>query len=526
LVYCLGLLSKASSSSSSTFVTESDEPLDKAQRDWIQAKAKDADEKDRLCSLVTRVIAEFIDDDLKDAAMVAEVMYLAPVLNEERYRKLLSDLIDGVAQSVLLDFNLLEGLAQLIQSASPGYLHADDLVKILSALSTRLQDTHSSSSKHRYQLALAVSRVLDAMADSDVKGLNREQLHEPLSAYLEEMKNSSDPYLMYQAAYAYQALQYVPDDETSLQAVMRRTRVVVNGVSGLVSAVKGLDVSSFIDGLSQLQEGLGEVYEVFMLGYEGVSSLIEGGQGLMDSLKEGLSFSRKRAWYPALRCADALVRVGRLAEFKDLVCGAPCRRDLLFEWGVCQRLGEIAADALWEVSIRRSAVNLLSELYVNDQDWDQHATVKQWILTILIQLAGMYDSAVTQRAQALLLELKKDGDAEKQALYRACISASSSSYPLKVGLPELASSSLLNRVQGIPDVEDDLRKLKERQQAERDKAIYIPLQAKASLQASDDALFSLTEKVHEFLNSDRKVLLLLGDSGAGKSTFNRKLECD
>ncbi|KAG0345944.1 hypothetical protein BGZ54_005386, partial [Gamsiella multidivaricata] len=272
-----------------------DESLDKAQRDWIQAKARDADEKDRLHSLVTRVIAAFIDDDLKDAATVAEVVCLAPVLNRERYRKLLSNLIDGIDQPILLDFNLLEGLAQLIQSASPGYLLDDDLVKILEVLSKRLQDTHHQSSEHRYQLAMAVSGVLDAMADSDVKGLSRERLHAPLSAYLEEMKNSSDPYLVYQAAYAYQALQYVPDDETPLQAVMRRTRVVVSGISGLVSAVKGLDVSGFIDGLGQLQEGLGEVYQVAMLGYEGVSSLVDGGQGLVDSFKEGLSFSRKRA---------------------------------------------------------------------------------------------------------------------------------------------------------------------------------------------------------------------------------------
>ena len=33
------------------------------------------------------------------------------------------------------------------------------------------------------------------------------------------------------------------------------------------------------------------------------------------------------------------------------------------------------------------------------------------------------------------------------------------------------------------------------------------------------------EKVEEFLESNQKVFLLLGDSGAGKSTFNRQLEC-
>lgn len=54
--------------------------------------------------------------------------------------------------------------------------------------------------------------------------------------------------------------------------------------------------------------------------------------------------------------------------------------------------------------------------------------------------------------------------------------------------------------------------------------VYIPPQAKPSLNASDDTLFPLMEKVTEFLASPRQVLLLLGDSGAGKSTFNLEVE--
>ncbi|KAG0293993.1 hypothetical protein BGZ97_005198, partial [Linnemannia gamsii] len=48
--------------------------------------------------------------------------------------------------------------------------------------------------------------------------------------------------------------------------------------------------------------------------------------------------------------------------------------------------------------------------------------------------------------------------------------------------------------------------------------------AKSNLQARDGDLFPLMEKVHEFLDSERQVMLILGDSGAGKSTFNRHLE--
>ncbi|KAG0285965.1 hypothetical protein BGZ98_005273, partial [Dissophora globulifera] len=46
------------------------------------------------------------------------------------------------------------------------------------------------------------------------------------------------------------------------------------------------------------------------------------------------------------------------------------------------------------------------------------------------------------------------------------------------------------------------------------------------LQAPDDMLFPLMDRVKDFLRGHQKVMLLLGDSGAGKSTFNRALECE
>ena len=124
----------------------------------------------------------------------------------------------------------------------------------------------------------------------------------------------------------------------------------------------------------------------------------------------------------------------------------------------------------------------------------------------------------------MLHELQGNGDEKKQDLYRVSRQRGPISYPLKIALPELGTPSLLDRVQSRPDVEGGLRLLRKRRMKERGIAVYIPPQAKTSFQAADDARFPLMERVIQFLESDEKVFLLLGDSGAGKSTFSRELE--
>jgi hypothetical protein len=381
LVCCLGLLQDYRST---------DDALDVSARNWLQAFEKDADEQERLHTMATEVIRAFKRNEIKDAKAVAEVVCLAPVLNKDSFHDLLREFYSGVDQSGLLNFYQLEGLAQLIQDADPGHLSADDLVKILELVSTRLRNTHQQSTHHMHRLTLAVSHVLDAMAETKVTGLDREKLHEPLSTYLDELRRSKDTYLVYQASYGYQALLCVPDDETTWQAAMRRTGKVVQGVSGLVSAAKNLDLVKFVEGLQNIQKGFAgasKVVGAIKTAYDGVTSLVQSGEGFAGCLHEGLSFKHKRDWYSALRGADIMIRNGELAMFRKLVCGAPCRYDAAFQWGVCQRLGEIAANPMWDLDSRRGAVAFLGEIYKDDDVWGQHARIKQWILNILMQLA-------------------------------------------------------------------------------------------------------------------------------------------
>src|SRR6185369_14337985 len=90
--------------------------------------------------------------------------------------------------------------------------NADGLVKILEILTDRLQNTHQQpgASAHLYERTRAISHLLDAMADINVTGLSRENLHTPLYEKLSELSNDKEnPMLAYQAKYACQALLHV-----------------------------------------------------------------------------------------------------------------------------------------------------------------------------------------------------------------------------------------------------------------------------------------------------------------------------
>ncbi|KAK3843108.1 MAG: hypothetical protein J3R72DRAFT_420652 [Linnemannia gamsii] len=345
LAYCSNLLRTHLSPSLAAGTTS--ETLGTSQRASVDAILNNEEEQNRIRWLVTRVVEEFVTDSFKSSANIAEVLLLGPSLDKEHHRKLLNCLIAGFEAAKLLDINRLQGLVQLVQCAEKDYLLPDDLVKIFGILRARLQDIHKQAAQHPYHLTLALSRLLDAMVEGKVQDLSRVVDQEPLAALLGGLSGSSDPYLKHQATYALQGLLYVPNDETRRQLILRHAGSITMGLLGVASVCK-LDVSGFADSVGQLKDAAMSAYEAGTAALGGAQTMLEGGQGLLDTLKGGPESGGRKLWYAALREAQEHLSNGRLADFNRLVFEAPCRRDVEFQWGVCLLLGEIAIDPLWE----------------------------------------------------------------------------------------------------------------------------------------------------------------------------------
>lgn len=140
-----------------------------------------------------RMVEVFIRDTLKDSVMIAEIIFIGPVLGREHYRKLLSSFINEIDGARILDVEVLQGLVQLVQSAPPSFRDTDDLIKILDILRTRLQGVHQQSADSPFHLTLALSRILDFLAEHGVRDLNQVEEHKPLFGVLSGLRDSSDP---------------------------------------------------------------------------------------------------------------------------------------------------------------------------------------------------------------------------------------------------------------------------------------------------------------------------------------------
>ncbi|KAG0222018.1 hypothetical protein BGX31_009409 [Mortierella sp. GBA43] len=337
LAYCLRLLKSWSSSP--------DAILDPTARKWLCAFDKDKDNFDRIMALATDVITTFTRQGIKDIEFIKEAVRLAPVVEKPVYRYLLRQLCDLIEQSTVLDPHQLECLAQVIQGASMGYLENADLVRIIELLVNRLPE------EHQEPLALSVSRAVDAIARTSIEDLDHEELLRSISVYLDGLKATSDPRLVYQAAYTYQALQHTPYDHSIWRAVLQRVEKPIE----LMDNARSIDAKEI---LQQLQDIHGE------LECESKEGAQDGsGMSLLDYLKDGLSFECRRSWYPALRMVKVLLWGGQFTEFKKFVIGVPCRRNPAFQWGLCQQLRDLAASLEWDTKTRLNTVAFLEDIY-------------------------------------------------------------------------------------------------------------------------------------------------------------------
>ncbi|GJJ74238.1 hypothetical protein EMPS_06596 [Entomortierella parvispora] len=480
--------------------------LTPSQLKWMEEMKDRPLEKEYIQQLVNRMVDRFSALPNKTSDAIHDIVLLGPVLDKEHYRSLLNRFLNELRRDMALNTNILQGLVRLVELSPPFYLHADDLTKTLWTIRLHLQDPAQQESEYTVHLTVAISKILVIMVDCEVKDLNRKEEHEPLLEILSKLRKHRDPQVRYHVEYAYRALQLVPSDETLRQSFTRNSIGLAGGLMKVSGAIK-LD--------------FGDVPE-------GIPVVIKSGRELMENLRKYFGSGDKNPWFEYVREAQEMVDKGHLVDFNRLICEVSCRYDPYFQWGVCQILGELAADSSWDKTTREQAVKLLGEMFRSSSGSNHHREVRIWILTLLHNISGLQmtdqstnpdNDNIMQLASMLSFEFRAEGDEKTSPRPRP--------RPPTMYRSFSTMSSLLEELDITPSLELVLDRLRcQRREAYGRHAVYIPPMSKSSLQASDEDLQPLHGRVNQFLKGKGLVMLILGDSGAGKSTFNMRLEYD
>ncbi len=512
----------------------------------LQQTTGDMAQRKQLYSLAREVIECFGQRAGKDLFCLQEAAELAVVPHAKLYGQLIQHTVDTLnpTRHATLDMSVVQGLAVIVRNCPEALLKKEGGVRgntwtsILSVLITRLHTVHKGQPKLVKELIEAISQLLDAMVQAGVAGISREDLQQPLANLLrndEQLNPHQDTELAWHIRYAREALAYIPNDESTGEAVLRCLFAASKGVLGLASAIKSCDVDKLIESFDR--------FETAFDGAKELADTIGAAGGLKDAVKNVeemlASFgevktsyedrTRQKGWYTALQCLDMLIETQEWEKFEQFVRQSAYRQNVYFLQGVCQRLERIVCMEDNQ-KIQAQAIQFLKSL----QD---KSTVQGWLGKNLGKPSPAQADIerVQQMAQASLARLEKrahttqgladiDFSLDWYALSKDNLNTQllhKARCKLDKTLAQKLLTTLAPQIKKLrADYLDGLAQDKEIKDA---LANYVRPEG---MGLYDDTRVDLAEKIQAFLASDKKSLLLLGAAGSGKSTLNRHVARD
>jgi hypothetical protein len=290
----------------------------------------DPAEKKALEVLANKMIQVFQDD--RKSLYVPEAAELSAAVTGEDYHKLIlafaNAVIHGVTDGIILDGELLMNYAYVLQHARVPSAATAPLGPVVVSLQKRLEAAikqAGNGTQYQLELVCMLSAVLDAMVDVKICGLDRVSLHEPLQEQLDGLASHQELRLAQAAAYAYEALVGLPNNESPYHAFLRHAYRVAQGAAKAASAASTMDPAKLMDAIPDLMSVSDFVKSVVDVA-SAVSIIYDGG----GSMAQGMRRPRKT---------------------EGLVCGSPVHRYVASDGSVRKARGIYLASTLpsWRI---------------------------------------------------------------------------------------------------------------------------------------------------------------------------------
>ncbi len=507
----------------------------------LQQTNGDTAQRARLSALAREVTECFGDRKGKDLICMHEAAELAVIPQVGIYHLLITHATQALNPTLYAPLNsaAVQGLAVMVRNCpapllkKEGGVRADTWTSLLSALLIRLDKVHKGDPAPVKELIEAISQLLDAMVQAGVAGISRKELQQPLADLLrddEQLNPLKDIDLAWQIRYAREALAYIPNDESTGEAVLRCLFAASKGVLSLASAIKNCDVDKLLESFDRFETAFDGAKEIANTvgATGGLKEAVKNAEEMLASFEEVKTSyedrTHQKGWYTALQCLDMLIETQEWEKFEQFVRRSAYRQHIYFLQGVCQRLERIVC-VEEDQKIQAQAILFLKSL-------EEKNTAQWWLGKELGKpsTAQADIKRVQHMAQASLARLDKranttqglkdiDFSSDWHALSRDNLSIQLLQKARRKLDKSLAQKLFTTLAQHIEKLRTDyLGRLEQDKEIKDALANYVPPEG---MGLHDDTRFDLAEKIQEFLASDKKSLLLLGEAGAGKSTLNR-----
>ncbi len=461
----------------------------------IQQNDVSPEKKAAWMSDAEKVVEVFSKIDIKNLAHVQEIVALASIDHTQLHRNITNALLNGLQpeKNRFLNLFLLRGVSVMMlyrRRLTHDPHVVGDCVALLLALLNFLDNIHIYKNREQTQTLLhTLSLVLDLALDYNLSGIDRDKFEPPLNNTLNRFDNKEKyPELAWIVEYIRQKLVRLPNNESLSKALLRRVGAGLEG--GMYLTAFGLKLVG-THGVALAAEAVASdtfasVYASFKKAFDGIKWL------------------KRAPWYGDLCFIDLLIGAGRLDLLEQQINGTwdePLLR------GLCDRLEQLAYSQT-DPNAQSGALKLLKALEFGQVKWAQHiSSIQQYAKQNLNRLALMWPSPNIEA-------MERGGYAPRAG--HPFWSAPPSNQLWK-GIPLPSTPAELRRAlkeQYVTALEQD-------QIFQKTIQLYVAPSDRVSRQTTDP--FPLLRTVQNLLK-DKHVILLTGDSGAGKTTFNRMLE--
>ena len=511
---------------------------------WVLQQLKVDPDNNRVTlylSAAFQFIKDFANNPTHPKEQIDGLVLLVLIDNKDITRTVINQLIDLIKNNTLLNIDLVHGLADAIDRASPAFLNPDDLVQLMLTLIERIKISHSTGAEKTFEGQLkALVRILNAMVDANVCDIPRLK-HEEIRQFLSSCSKSDAGGIKSFAAYAEQALSRIPNDESKFAAFLRYSTGTVKGIYHFYAAFNHLDPGQLVKGFYSLEDSINAVIDFAKLIGSQVQSVLPD---LQAALSHDIKFKiRALKWYDQIRYVEFLIASNCFRALEQLLLDPRLNKKSYFMCCLAVKLHEVILTHP-NAAIRNETLQLLHNLYQDEKNWSG-LTLKEdhfknesagmlklgkkklryrlHLKGLILSSLQLYVDIPVLRDEALkALEAieKKASPAEKlfiqkyRSLHHIATTTTSASIELFEASPQeqFKLESALEKIKAR--IVDDPEFQKEQQ-------TYIPLMGASSQGAS--AAYELLEEIQSFLKGDQRVLLLMGDSGSGKSLFSQTL---